>query len=768
MLERLDLKVGFKCNNNCIFCAQAHRRDLGDQTTKKLKKDLEDAYNEGIKEVVFTGGEPTIRPDILKLVTSARNIGYEVIQIQTNGRMLSYKNFCEKLIKSGVTEFAPSIHGHTAKIHDSQTRSPGSYNQIIKGLKNLRELDQYILSNSVITKFNYKYLPELVQLLIDLKVDQLQLAFVHPCGNAWKYFDQIVPRKSLVAPYIHKALDIVKNTQITAMIEAFPFCFMQGYEKYCSEFYIPKAEVRDTEGIIDFDKWKKELGKVKFPQCKKCKFNLICEGPWREYGEKYGSDEFVPIKGEQIHSKNLIVDKVNFNTITRNVKGKNKKNIKIGILKIPFDHFISSRINEKLFFDNMSHFVTLKSIKTNDLTKDLFQKIGKLDIDYLYFNPQHFSIFPFLYRDLLQVNIPFIFITHTIFGWLQFFLFSAPFIRSGDIIIAPSEYSKKCLNMILKVKNIHVIPFSFDVESIQKNIKNINVDNKQKIITYLGRLEKEKGVEILLYAIPIIKEKIPNIKLNILGPLSSGDQGSYFKMLKNLTIKLGIKNNVSFLGPVFGNEKYKLLAKSSVFINPSICSDETFGVVNIESFICGVPVVCPNYPFFREAILDGKNGYLVDFNWINEKQNLDPNQIADKVLRILKDDNLRLKMGKNALKIGKKYDYKKILPNLIDLLHVKKRMKGNAIWEKIKNHKIIDFKEYYNPNLFEIYNPQNLTYSDIEKIEHLHLKGKFTEKSNFYKLSFSQPEIKDKLFYLACNEINPNAKIHKKVLINSN
>ena len=307
MVERLDLKVGFKCNNNCIFCAQAHRRYLGDQTTEKLKQDLQAAYDEGIREVVFTGGEPTIRPDIFELVLFARDLGYELIQIQTNGRMLSYKKFCEKLIAAGATEFSPAIHGHIPEIHDAQTRSPGSFKQTVQGVKNLRDLDQYILGNSVITKFNYRYLPELAQLWIDLGADQFQLAFVHAVGNAQKYFDQVVPKKSLVAPFVHKAIDIAEKHGMRMMVEAFPFCFMKGYEKYCSELYIPKAEVRDAEGVVDFDAWKKETGKRKFPQCKDCKFDLICEGPWREYPERFGSSEFIPVKGKKITSRESLL-----------------------------------------------------------------------------------------------------------------------------------------------------------------------------------------------------------------------------------------------------------------------------------------------------------------------------------------------------------------------------------------------------------------------------------------------------------------------------
>ena len=50
--------------------------------------------------------------------------------------------------------------------------------------------------------------------------------------------------------------------------------------------------------ISEFAKWRKEKGKLKFPQCRNCKFDSSCEGPWKEYPEKLGSDEFKPIEGD--------------------------------------------------------------------------------------------------------------------------------------------------------------------------------------------------------------------------------------------------------------------------------------------------------------------------------------------------------------------------------------------------------------------------------------------------------------------------------------
>ena len=297
--RRLDLKVGFSCNNNCIFCAQAHKRHLGDRSIEQLKIDMESGIQDGCKEIVFTGGEPLIRKDIIELISFAKKLGYELIQIQTNGRMLSYKNFVKNLIDAGVTEFSPAIHGHTAEIHEAGTRSKGSFNQTVQGIKNLRELNQYIITNSVITKINYRYLPEIVQFLINLGVDQFQLAFVHPVGNAWENFDSVVPRKIEVKPYIKKSIEIAQIHGFgkgKAMVEAFPYCFMEGFEQFCSENYIPPAEIRESDLIIkEFEKWRKDKGKIKFPQCQKCKFDLVCEGPWKEYSQKFGSEEFKPI-----------------------------------------------------------------------------------------------------------------------------------------------------------------------------------------------------------------------------------------------------------------------------------------------------------------------------------------------------------------------------------------------------------------------------------------------------------------------------------------
>ena len=274
---------------------QADNKPLGNRNTEEIKKDLEESRDR-CEGVVFTGGEVTIRKDVLELVAYAKELGYKTIQIQTNGRMLSNLEFCKKIIKAGATEFSPAIHGHIAPLHDYLTRSEGSFIQTVTAIKNLKRLGQYVLTNTVVVKPNYRNIPDIAKLLVSLRVDQFQFAFVHPVGNALKNFDSIVPVMSLAMPYIYRGLEIGINAGIRVMTEAIPYCMMRGYEEYIAERIIPKTEIRTGKSIdYAFEVTRVKEGKMKFPQCKKCKYNAVCEGPWKEYPERLGDKEFRPV-----------------------------------------------------------------------------------------------------------------------------------------------------------------------------------------------------------------------------------------------------------------------------------------------------------------------------------------------------------------------------------------------------------------------------------------------------------------------------------------
>ncbi|MBR9676974.1 radical SAM protein [Candidatus Woesearchaeota archaeon] len=331
MFKRVDVKTGFSCNNNCLFCVQADNKLKNNRSFNDIKEDLEDSRKR-CDGVVLTGGEVTIRKDFFDIVTLAKKLDYKTVQVQTNARMFANLDFCKKTIATGATEFSPALHGHDAAQHDFLTQTPGSFVQTIKGIKNLKALNAKILTNTVVTQQNYQDLPKIAQLLVKLGVDQFQFAFIHPMGNAWKNFDQVVPSISKAAPYIHQALSIGAAAGITVMAEAMPYCHMQGYEDYIAEKVIPEAEIRGSkhQNTDSFTTQRKVYGKQKFVQCKKCYYDNVCEGPWKEYPQKKGNEEFTPLeKKYALFRSNVLNDMRDYIFDSKKIQEKLKLSEKI-------------------------------------------------------------------------------------------------------------------------------------------------------------------------------------------------------------------------------------------------------------------------------------------------------------------------------------------------------------------------------------------------------------------------------------------------------
>lgn len=301
MYKRVDIKTGYLCNNNCRFCVQAHNKQFANKSYDEIKQSLINAREDNCTGVVFTGGEFTLRKDAIELVRIAKQLGFKSIQLQSNGRMFSNIEYCKKMINAGANEFSPALHGPTKEIHDYLTRSPGSFEQTVKGMINVRRLGHKVIANSVIVKPNYRHAVETAELFAKIKVFQFQFAFVHAMGSAFSNFDKMIPYKSLAAPYIKRGINIAVKKGLRIMVEAIPFCLMQGYEHHVSEIYIPPTRIEEKDRVIeDFKSEKLRDSKIKFPKCEKCKYYLICEGPWKEYPHHFGSEEFQPIEGEYI------------------------------------------------------------------------------------------------------------------------------------------------------------------------------------------------------------------------------------------------------------------------------------------------------------------------------------------------------------------------------------------------------------------------------------------------------------------------------------
>ncbi|MBI5680680.1 MAG: glycosyltransferase family 4 protein [Methanobacterium sp.] len=212
-----------------------------------------------------------------------------------------------------------------------------------------------------------------------------------------------------------------------------------------------------------------------------------------------------------------------------------------------------------------------------------------------------------------------------------------------DKIITVSTKTKRDLKKIKKFEEAVVIPNGIDFEYISK----ITSSTEKSDVVYAGRLIKEKNVDILIKAIQLTIEKIPDIKCFIIG------DGPERIELEKLVKELSLQNNVVFKGFVEDYESLISYIKSSkVFVLPS--TREGFGIVVIEANACGLPVIVINHKMNAafDLIENDVNGFISD---------LSKEDIADKIIRGI---NIKEKIQDNCIETAKKYDWNLIIDNI--------------------------------------------------------------------------------------------------------
>lgn len=308
-IKKTVIFAGYHCNNRCTFCINYDKREIHSPSFSEVKKEIVSAKKRGSAYLEIIGGEPTARADIISLIKFAKELNFNTIMIATNGRMLSYEDFARTILKAGLNSLVFSIHGHTAKLHDSLTQVPGSFEQLNKGVQNvqkiIKELNLKVIlgTNTTIVKQNYKYLPQIGEYIRNLGLYNAEFIFVDPSyGGAYNDFKGIVPKISDITPYIHKCLDIGKKYKIPHWhIRYVPLCYFQNYldniselqeiqnfsniEQIAPDFYNPNASEN-----------RKTIGRSKPEKCLGCKLYVQCEGIWKEYLKHYGDGELNPVK----------------------------------------------------------------------------------------------------------------------------------------------------------------------------------------------------------------------------------------------------------------------------------------------------------------------------------------------------------------------------------------------------------------------------------------------------------------------------------------
>jgi glycosyltransferase involved in cell wall biosynthesis len=127
--------------------------------------------------------------------------------------------------------------------------------------------------------------------------------------------------------------------------------------------------------------------------------------------------------------------------------------------------------------------------------------------------------------------------------------------------------------------------------------------------------------------------------------------------LKELVKELNIEENVNFLGYISGIKKYSYYKSADVCVFPSIY--EAFGIVLLEAMACGKPVVASNVGGIPFVVEEGKTGLLFESGNVED--------LADKIVTILKDEELREKMGEAGRERAKEFTWDKIAERTVEV-----------------------------------------------------------------------------------------------------
>ena len=181
-----------------------------------------------------------------------------------------------------------------------------------------------------------------------------------------------------------------------------------------------------------------------------------------------------------------------------------------------------------------------------------------------------------------------------------------------------------------------------------------NLESDLPLVTYLGRQDSEKGIDLLLYAAAMLRRRGMKIQLAIAGPTLFGDTCA--RNLRTLARNLRIE---VLWGPmVSGETREHLYAASDVVVCPSI-HREPFGMVAAEAMAHGTPVIVSDQGGVAAAITDGdKRGGLSFRAW-------DSGDLAEKLESLLTDENYRLSLGENAATVAKRFSVDAMVDRII-------------------------------------------------------------------------------------------------------
>lgn len=294
------IKVGYACNENCTFCHTADLREQNDSASRVAWK-IRRAKALGYSMVVLSGGEPTIRPELLSWARLVASLDMD-FGLVTNGLLLSYPHVTSELIEACRLRYVyMSIHGGDAKVHRSVVCAD-TFGQAIGALQLLAGRVPDLTAHCVVTTANMPHLRGLVKRLVPLKHLAIKLSMTQPKGGGAHAFDVLVPDVTACGAAVKDAILYGMELRGADAMPRFahdgvPFCQLEGLEDLYDDLKTHRFATMieaDEDDFVPVD----DVAKTHPEACQACALRGACPGLFRGYLEARGAGALRPVIGK--------------------------------------------------------------------------------------------------------------------------------------------------------------------------------------------------------------------------------------------------------------------------------------------------------------------------------------------------------------------------------------------------------------------------------------------------------------------------------------
>ena len=285
-----EIILNYNCNAKCLFCSQGSFDKSLNASFGDIAKNIYSAYKKGYRRLGFTGGEPLLRRDMVKIISLAKSIGFDFIRIQTNGIKLADEKFARSLVEAGLTFCKFSFLSDKAEIHDDLVGVKGAWKKAALGLENLKKLKIRIGTNILVNKLNFSRLPEIIHYFLKKGISNFVMIYPTYIGSMRKNHLKLGVSLYEAQKYFISAVKLMEKEGLKDEILFLnvPPCFLKGYESLAIGLERFNTLVTDPSGIkTDLDE-NAGKAKLKASACLKCVFKKKCSGADKNYIDIWG------------------------------------------------------------------------------------------------------------------------------------------------------------------------------------------------------------------------------------------------------------------------------------------------------------------------------------------------------------------------------------------------------------------------------------------------------------------------------------------------